>query len=138
MDCSWTNFNDLVYRFWCRFLCLLKRKIALMKTYRIVRGRLALSVHVFSSPSSPSYLSPASFSYFCLLAGLLACLLACVFVKSVRAQRTERGRGRAAGAARKPLRMQYLFFVCGWIPPGTYSVELPKQLCFPFFGRSGL
>ena len=50
-----------------------------------------------------------------------------------------RGRGRAAGAARRPLRRHFLFLFCAWIPLWTYqcSATLPAQWCFPFFGSSG-
>ena len=50
-----------------------------------------------------------------------------------------RGRGRAAGAARRPLRRHFPFLFCGRKPLGTYqcSATLPAQWCFPFFGSSG-
>ena len=66
-----------------------------------------------------------------MLVCLLACLLVCLIVRAQRiGARPLRGRGNAAGAARRPIRMQYLFFCCGWIPPGIYSVRLQEQLRF--------
>ena len=46
-----------------------------------------------------------------------------------------RGRGRATGAARIAIRMQYLFFFCGW---AWTLAGLPEQLFLPLLAARSL